>query len=315
MTQPIGLSTSWNGPGSNIEALLNQHRSFGFRRLEAYMHFSPKELVELSSAARARDMEIGSLHSPCPVPMNAQGERSRWTDGLASTDANEREFAVSAIKRSIDAAAEVGAQAIVVHLGNTGVTSRQPLVFDAVSRTGRNSAEHARLRDAAWAEREARKGAHLEAALQSIRALGEHAAGTGVRIGVECRDGYHEIPSLDEFSLVFEATAGLPVGYWHDAGHGAKLEYGGFAEHEEYLRRYGDRLVGMHVHDTLGARDHLAPGMGTTDFDMLARYLGPNVLKTMELTPSVTPAQISAGLEFLERDERFGVREGILIEL
>ena len=45
-------------------------------------------------------------------------------------------------------------------------------------------------------------------------------------------------------------ATGLPVGYWHDAGHGAKLEYLGFFEHEDYLRRWGDRIVGMHIHDT-----------------------------------------------------------------
>jgi sugar phosphate isomerase/epimerase len=132
---------------------------------------------------------------------------------------------------------------------------------------------------------------------------------------VECRDGYHEIPSLDEFADVFAATEGLPVGYWHDAGHGAKLAYGGFLEHEEFLRRYGDRLVGMHVHDTLNGRDHLAPGLGQTDFEMLARYLQPSTIKTLELNRGNTPAQISHGLEILERFEPFGVREGILIEL
>ncbi len=260
-------------------------------------------------------MEIGSLHSPCPVPMTASGERDRWIDGLASVDERERTYAVDAIKRSLDAAAEVGAKAIVVHLGNTGVASRQALIVDAVARSGRLSDEHVRLRDAAWSEREARKGPHVEAALSSIRAIGEHARDTGVTVGVECRDGYHEIPSLDEFRLVLDACAGLPVGYWHDAGHGAKLEYAGFVEHEEYLRRYGNQLVGMHVHDTLLARDHLAPGMGSTDFEMLSRYLRPGVLKTLELTSRVTPAEISAGLEILERYEAFGVREGILIEL
>jgi sugar phosphate isomerase/epimerase len=173
------------------------------------------------------------------------------------------------------------------------------------------------LRDQAWQEREAAKQPHLQAALLSIRALGEHAVGTGVRIGVECRDKYDEIPSLDEYVDVFEASAGLPVGYWHDAGHGAKLEYGGFVEHEEYLRRYGDRLVGMHVHDTRGARDHLAPGQGETDFAMLARYLAPApaTIRTLELSATVMASQISYALDMLEPLDAFGVREGILIEI
>jgi hypothetical protein len=71
----------------------------------------------------------------------------------------------------------------------------------------------------------------------------------------------------------------------------------------------------MHVHDTRGPRDHLAPGMGGTDFGMLAKYLGPTTIKTLEIIRTVSAKQISQGLEVLEQDERFGVREGILIEL
>ena len=33
VTEPIGLSTSWNGPGSSPDRLLEQHRSLGFRRV------------------------------------------------------------------------------------------------------------------------------------------------------------------------------------------------------------------------------------------------------------------------------------------
>jgi sugar phosphate isomerase/epimerase len=148
-------------------------------------------------------------------------------------------------------------------------------------------------------EREANKGPHLEAAISSIRALGEHAVGSSVRLGVEARDMYQEIPSLDEMAAVLDACADLPVGYWHDAGHGAKLEYCGFVEHEEYLRRYADRLVGMHVHDTQGARDHRAPGQGGTDFAMLARYVRPDTILTIELHADVLAEHIVAGRDWL----------------
>ena len=71
----------------------------------------------------------------------------------------------------------------------------------------------------------------------------------------------------------------------------------------------------MHVHDTRGPRDHLAPGQGNTDFSMLARYLQPQTLKTLELTRTVTEPEISHALDILEPLAAFGVREGILIEL
>jgi sugar phosphate isomerase/epimerase len=307
MTEPIGLSTSWNGPGTSANGLLDAHRELGFRRLEAYAHFTPNGLRELAEAAQQRGMEIASLHGPCPLPVP-------WGDWLASTEVRERTLAVDAHKRTIDAAREVGARAVVIHLGNAAVASRQATIFDTIARTGQGSDEHLRQRDAAWQERQASRGPHVQAALDSIRALGEHALGSGVRLGVETRDGYHEIPSLDEMADVLSACEGLPVGYWHDAGHGAKLAYAGFIdEHEDYLRRYADQLVGMHIHDTRGPRDHRAPGQGDTDFGMLARYLREDTLRTLELHPSVTAREIGEALELLADLEQFGVREGILV--
>lgn len=315
MTEPIGLSTSWNGPGASPERLLDQHRSLGFRRLEAYAHFTADALRALGAEASKRGVEIASLHGPCPVPAGSDGFPSPIGDWLASTEPSERARAVDAHKGTIDAAAELGARAIVVHLGNSGAASRQGALFDTIARYGRLSDEHVRLRDAAWAEREASKGAHLSAALDSIRALGQHAVGSGVRLGVECRDGYSEIPSMDEFREVLAACDGLPVGYWHDAGHGAKLAYLGFLEHEELLRRYASALVGMHIHDTRAGRDHLAPGQGDTDFAMLGRYLRPDTIRTLELSRGVTTAEIRQALDLLEPLRVFGIREGILVEL
>jgi sugar phosphate isomerase/epimerase len=308
VTEPIGLSTAWNGPGFSPERLLEEHRGLGFRRLEAYAHYTPDALAALAREAARHEVEIASLHAPCPVPMS--GGLGDW---LASTNAGERQRSVDAHKASIDAAAAFGAKAIVIHLGNTGVFSRQRAIADVIAGSGRFSAEHLRMRDEAWREREANKAPHLEAATDSIRALGSHAAGSGVMLGLECRDGYHEIPSLDEFDVVLSACDGLPVGYWHDAGHGAKLDYLGFVSHESYLERYGSRLVGMHIHDTRGVRDHQAPGQGDTDFAMLARYLQPSTIRTLELARSVTAAEITHALDVLEPFGVFGVAEGILV--
>jgi sugar phosphate isomerase/epimerase len=71
----------------------------------------------------------------------------------------------------------------------------------------------------------------------------------------------------------------------------------------------------MHIHDTRGARDHLAPGQGETDFAMLARYLAPTTIRTLELSATVMASQISYALDMLEPLDAFGVREGILIEI
>ena len=294
---PFGLSTAWNGTRhTSMAALLEENLELGFRRLEAYCHWTPDQLAELGREAGSRDMEITSLHGPCPVPTEPNGTRGRWGDWLASTNEADRLYAVDTMRRTVDAAAELGARAIVIHLGTTGYVSRQRQIFDAIGREGRESDAVRRMVADALREREARKGAPLDAAIQSIRTIGEHAAGSTVKLGVECRDWYQEIPSLDEFQAVLDACDGLPVYYWHDAGHGQKLQNAGFLEHEEYLRRYGDRMVGMHVHDTVADRDHLAPGTGDTDLAMLARYMRPGLILTFELKATVLSADIVPAL-------------------
>ena len=313
--QPIGLSTSWIGPQSDPTRLLDQVRALGFRRIEAYAHFTPDRLHALAAAAPAHGVEIASLHGPCPVAVNERGDAVPLGDWLASTRDDERTRAVDQYRRTIDAAVELGARGIVVHLGTTGAPSHQRTLADLVAQHGRDADQVRSLRETAQRDRAAVAGPHLDAALRSMRALGEHASGTPVRLGVECRDNYVEVPSLDEFADVLAACEGLPVGYWHDAGHGAKLDYLGFVDHEDYLRRYGDQLVGMHIHDTRGTRDHQAPGQGTTDFAMLARYLRPDTLRTLELHSTVTAGQISHALDLLGEFDSFGVREGILVEL
>ena len=316
--QPLALSTSWNGAQATSPAtLLDAVASLGFRRIEAYAHFTPPALAALAAEARARGMEIGSLHGPCPIPVDdVSGAPTRWGDPLASTDQAERRRAVGIMKRTVDAAAEVGARAVVVHLGTTGALDSRRAVLDALERHGRGSDEHRRALDDAARQRAGHSGPALEAGIRTLRELGEHAVGTGVRLGVEVRDGYPEIPFLDEIGQVLDACAGLPVGYWHDAGHGAKLAYLGFLpSHEELLRRYADRMIGMHVHDTHGTRDHLAPGQGETDFGMLARNLRPGVLKTLELHSTARPEEITWGVEEVLRPlDAFGVAEGVVYQ-
>jgi sugar phosphate isomerase/epimerase len=296
----FGLSTCWNaGRHSRPGDLLDEHERLGFRRLEAYSLHTPTQLTELSAAARERDFEITSLHAPCPIAVDERGMRARWGDWLASTNQTDRTFAVDTVKRTIDAAAELGARGIVIHLGTTSAPSRHHALVNATNGGGRNGPAHLQLVEQSIRERATSAPAHLGAAVLSMRALGEHAVGSSVRLGVEARDQYQEVPSLDEMATVLDACEGLPVGYWHDAGHGAKLEYFGFLEHEEYLRRYGDRIVGMHVHDTQGARDHRAPGQGGTDFAMLAKYVKPDTILTLELHADVLAEHIVPGVEWL----------------
>lgn len=299
----ISLSTAWNGGrcGSLPEAL-REARALGFDAVELYAHWRPADLAALKPVLAELGLRVSSLHGPCPVPVDDNGERSPCGDWLAELDEQKRRLAVDAHRRTVDAAAELGARAVVVHLGTTGARSLQREIFQAIREHGFGSPAHRALLQEAIAERRrAAANGTLEAAIRSAREIGEHARGSGVGIGLECRDGFVEIPGLDDYPSIFAACADLPVYYWHDVGHGSKLQNAGFLEAEDYLRRYGERLLGMHLHDTTLDRDHQAPGQGETDFTLIARYLRPETIRTLELSPRVPIEHIQPGLETLRR--------------
>ena len=67
----------------------------------------------------------------------------------------------------------------------------------------------------------------------------------------------------------------------------------------QLTKRYGDRLVGLHLHDIRQELDHLAPGQGQLAYAWLAPYARPDVVQTIELSPRVPPEQVPAAVQAL----------------
>jgi hypothetical protein len=70
-------------------------------------------------------------------------------------------------------------------------------------------------------------------------------------------------------------------------------------DHFEWLERFSDRMIGVHLHDVCGIIDHQVPGMGEVDFNRIAPYIPIQALRTLEIGPQASLEQISAGLEIL----------------
>ena len=152
------------------------------------------------------------------------------------------------------------------------------------------------------AARAAQAGANMRSVRRSLIELAEHAAQRGVRLGLENRLRYHDIPLPDELDELLDLGLGDEVGYWHDVGHAQVLEHLGFHTHEEWLRRFAGpegRLIGVHLHDVVGVTDHLAAGLGQIDWEMVAPYLPAGALRTCEFKPFNTPQQVAASLQWL----------------
>ena len=281
----ISVSTAWNAlKHASGEELIRELTELGFGSFELSVKLSEAKLREIESILL--QIEIASLHNFCPVPHGPAENGGGDFYFLSSPDPKERKLAVEASKKTIDWARRFGARAVVFHFGRVEMesqTGRRQLMDQIMKvRAAGHNDEADRLMSEELAVREEIKAPYLEAALQSARELVEAAKGE-VQIGVENRYYYGEIPSIDEIALFMDEIPAQSGGYWHDFGHAWTSDFVGWAKHEDYLTRYGDRIIGLHIHDINGFKDHSSLTSGTIDFENLVPMIPKDVISVLEI--------------------------------
>ena len=242
---------------------------------------------------------FSSVHEPCPADISTDELKNRdWL--ISSPDEDNRNRGVEAIKRSIDLAHQLHALVIVVHCGmvSTDLSIERELrkLFDA----GRTETDkYLELKQNLIKRRGSLIGPRLEAVKKSLLELLDYAAPFRIRLGLENRYHYFDIPSPDEMGELLALAGPDQLGFVYDVGHAQALDRLGFYPHEEWLRRYASRMIECHLHDVTGINDHHAPGLGEIDFDMIAPYLPDGAIRTFELQVTNSPEQVKAGLKFL----------------
>jgi sugar phosphate isomerase/epimerase len=245
-----------------------------------------------------------SLHNFCPLPVEVM-VASPDCYQLSAVSPEERERAVKQTFQTIDFAERLGAPFVVLHLGQVKM---RPITDQLIKMTkaGKHlSRTYVREKLKAIETRERRAPAHLQRVKDCLRRIVEYAASKNVRIALESRRGYEEIPSERELpSLLDELNSGH-VGYWHDFGHSQIKENLGFIDHAEWLGAVGSRAFGCHVQDCVWpAKDHEAPFTGAIDFDKLVPLLPTNCLFVWEMSPNKTADAIRQSIRIWK--ERFG---------
>jgi sugar phosphate isomerase/epimerase len=163
----------------------------------------------------------------------------------------------------------------------------------------RESNEYSEIHSQMIRDRAALAPAGFEAVKKSLTELLDYANKFGICLGIENRYHYMEYPSPDELEALLNLAGPDQIGFIYDVGHAQTLDRLGFYRHEEWLKRFAPRMIGAHLHDVIGVKDHFAPGLGEIDFAMVAKYLPENAFRTCEFQPFNTPEQVKAGLNFL----------------
>jgi sugar phosphate isomerase/epimerase len=242
---------------------------------------------------------FSSVHEPCPADISVDQLKGRDWLISAADEANRREGA-RAVRRSIELARELGATVVVVHAGAIPADPGLEAQLRRLLKAGQGQTPaYATLSQQLERLRREQAGPRLGAVRRSLLELLEFAAQAGVRLGLENRYHYLDIPGLEEMGELLDLAGPEHLGFIYDVGHAQTLDRLGFYPHEEWLRRYAPRMVGAHLHDVIGTDDHLAAGRGEVDFARIAPYLPAGAFRTCEFHPTNTAAQVRAGLAYL----------------
>jgi len=294
----VSLSTMWaKGRFSHMMEFVAKAKELGFTHVEANASVSPRMLSELLKTA----VPFSSIHAPCPAVLSSRGIPVSSLS-LSSPDESERTEAVAFIKKTIDLAANVKARAIVLHMGETPIdlTLRDKL-YQLCNGGHTQIEEYRHAKEKLISQRILHVPPYLDAARKSLHELCEYSQQKGIMLGLETRFHPNEIPNIDEMAELLNGVPETVAGYWHDVGHAEVQQQLGFSLHEEWLSRFQDRLIGIHLHDIHGISDHHVPGRGNMNWEMIARYLPSGVVKVCEIGEWNDEDQMRGVVKFLQK--------------
>lgn len=296
----FALSLSWNTQTHRgINQKIAQILRAGFKTVELNFSLTEKDIIQIDRLRRAGLINVVSCHNFCPIPPGISVKRALPDYySLSSLKEKTRRLAVKYTKRSLDTACALKAKALVIHSGRVEIpdTSKQLMSLFAQGRA--SSIEFKNLANAMRREREKHKGAYLEQVALSIKELSQYSQKKGIKIGLENRIYYPEIPQLEELGPLLNNRN---VYFWFDTGHAYIMQKLWSVPFIKYLRRYSQKIIGMHLHDIRLMRDHCAPGTGEFNFKILKPFISPQTIKVIEAHAPATPRQLTRSAAVLKK--------------
>jgi sugar phosphate isomerase/epimerase len=295
----LSLSTSWLSPRhSEGREIAQEARELGFEYIEVSHGTKITQLPGLLDAVKASEIKISSLHNFCPAPIEVMIDAPDAFEFTAPR-AWERERAISLTKRTIEMATRFGTDLVVVHIGSVPMKPITEQLEAIVSAGGLYSREFTELKLKLVTAREKASSEHLDRVRVALGQLLPECEKHRVRLGIETRSHYEQIPNQREMAVLMQEYRDCPwIGSWHDFGHVQRQANLALLDHEIYLSEIAPHLLGCHVHDVQWpARDHRTPlSTGGVAFEKLLPLVPRSVPLIWELAPSQKREQIVEAL-------------------
>ena len=305
----LALSTSWcSHRHQDGYAMIKEMAGLGFDHIELSHGIRITLVPGILRAVDEGLVRISSTHNFCPLPTGVMQAAPNLFEPSAR-EVREHDQWLRHTRRSIDFAAQVGAQVLVCHLGSVSFFWFHPgrklrRYLEENPEAGRRPEDkaYAAVLRKSLASLRRRMPPFWAQVKASIAEVIDYARQKGVKLGFENREKFEELPlDADYAEFLAEFPADAPVGYWHDTGHADIKAAMGLLDHRAHLRALAPRTIGFHLHDVdAEGHDHQPIGAGQIDFAMVSEFWRPEHLLTLELSPRVKTDDVVASKQRIE---------------
>ncbi|NMO94717.1 sugar phosphate isomerase/epimerase family protein [Paenibacillus lemnae] len=305
MKQGYSFSTMWNlRRHQSGKDMINEIKGLGFAQVELNYNVTEELLADIRPMVDQGDIIVSSVHNVFPFI----ADRDYDTDSvmLGFDDPIKRQKAVDLLKKSADYADSLGAKAVVVHPGEVPFDDNIDAILKKLwVEKGRESKEYQTL----WGEMLARRNElapiHVTRIRESLEDVCSYIEQKGydVRIGIETRSRCNQIPTLQEANQIITELGGDRVGIWYDIGHGTMMGRMGLYDNEQEILELKDKVLGVHIHETVGIVDHWCPYIHSEDlegFDVFLPVIAAAPIKVYELRAPCEAQQIERSYQIMK---------------
>lgn len=296
----LAFSTCWNNSRhADGETMIDEIVELGFSNIELSHGMTIAKLPGIRKAWEAGRFTCAGVHNYFPSPVEVMIDAPDAYEFTSHRPA-DRQRAMDMTFRTLDIAAEFKAHYLVLHMGSVPMHSRKwtkPLTA-TVAAGGQRDAGYVKEKIAFVRKREKIAPLYYQRALESLTAIADRARELGVKLAVESRSRFEDMPTEREMIALMDHFKDDPaVGYWHDFGHVQLKHNLGLLDHVQWLESIAPHLIGGHVHDVeWPARDHRVPFGGTLDYTELLPFFPANCPLVWELSPTRDAAEIREAL-------------------
>lgn len=285
--------------------MVDEILELGFDQLELSHGMTIAKLPGLQRAFANKKFKCVGVHNYFPSPTEVMIDAPDAYE-FTSFREHERSRAMAMTLKTLEIAAEFQANYVVLHMGSVPQMPHKKWtgqLTNLVREGQQDSAAFVKQKLKCVKKREKHGPLYFRRAIETLESLSEKAAECGVKLAVESRSKFEDMPTEREMVALQEHFQDDPnIVYWHDFGHVQLKHNLGLLDHDDWLRKMERYLYGAHLHDVeWPARDHRVPLTGELDYQKLLAHFPKNCPLTWELSPTRKAQQIRDALAVWKR--------------